>query len=104
MGLYGTHAILCSQRLPLRIGAARSHWSGSSRRVHESPGQSRPPDPPSLQPIPWFLFHPCATDPQFPDRATKSIQRNLLRRRRSRTTSTLRRWMLPTVERGPPIG
>jgi hypothetical protein len=102
MGTYGTHAIGYSRPIPLRVGAARSHWSGSPWRVHITLRQ--PPDPPFLQPIPRFLFQPCATNPQFPDRAIKSIQRNLLRRRRSRTTSTLRRWMLPTVERGPPIG
>jgi hypothetical protein len=104
MGLHGTHAIGYSRRFPLRVGAARSRWSDSSWRVHVILCQPKPPDPRFVKPVLRFLFQPCATNPQFPDRAIKSIQRNLLRRIRSRTPSTLRRWMLPTVERGPPIG
>ena len=36
------------------------------------------------------------------NRAAQCIQRTPLSRTRSRTPTTLRRWMLPIVERGPP--
>ena len=39
---------------------------------------------------------------ESPNRAAHCIQRPPLSRTRSRTPTTLRRWMLPIVERGPP--
>jgi hypothetical protein len=42
--------------------------------------------------------------PQQPrDRASQCIQRAPLSRRSTRIATTLRRWMLPIVERGPPV-
>jgi hypothetical protein len=55
------------------------------------------PASPSSSPSP-----PRATSRHTPDRASESIQRTSLTRT-SGTTSILRRWMLPTVERGPPV-
>jgi hypothetical protein len=107
MGFYGIHAANAYCRLrPLNVNAAWSGWSVASwRMLMTIPSPSAPPDLPSLtQPAPRFSFQSRAIDPHFPDRAIKSIQRNLLSSRRSRSTSALRRWMLPTVERGPPIG
>jgi len=105
MGLSEFHSIGCSMPMPLRVGSARSHWSNVPWRAHAAfPRVSKPADSSSLQQLPRFLFQTCAISPHFPDRALKSIQRNFVRRRCSWTTSTLRRWMLPTVERGPPIG
>jgi hypothetical protein len=43
-----------------------------------------------------------AVTADLPHRAAKCIQRAPLSRTRSRTPTTLRRWMLPIVERGPP--
>jgi hypothetical protein len=105
MGFYGIHARAYCRLTRLGIGAPRSRWLTASWRVLMTfLRQSNPPLSPSLQPARTFLFQPCAINPHSPGRATKSIQRNLLRRRHSRLASGLRRWMLPTVERGPPIG
>jgi hypothetical protein len=48
------------------------------------------------------LHQPRAATADLPNRAAKCIQRPPLSRNRSRTPTTLRRWMLPIVERGPP--
>lgn len=44
-----------------------------------------------------------ATIRRSPGRALRSIQRASLDGRRSQAASAARRWMLPTVERGPPV-
>jgi hypothetical protein len=48
-------------------------------------------------------FQLRAATRRFPGRALKSIQRTLLKDCRFPVASTSRRWMLPTVERGPPV-
>jgi hypothetical protein len=54
-------------------------------------------------PLHSHLSHqPCAAGSRFSDRAPQSIRQNLLRRTWCWTVSSFRRWMLPTVERGPP--
>ena len=73
-------------------------WRGPTPSLR----QSKPPDSASLHKTNRFLFQPRAINPHSPDRAIQSIQRALLRRRPSSSTSAPRRWMLPTVERGPP--
>ena len=49
-----------------------------------------------------FFYQLCATDSRLSDRAPESIRQNLLRRTWGRIATAFRRWMLPTVERGPP--
>jgi hypothetical protein len=105
MGLSAFHAVGDSMPPSLCEGIPRSSWSHVPwRDPVATVSLPQPADILSLQQIPRFLFQSCAITRHVPDRATKSIQRNSLRRRCSWTTSMLRRWMLPTVERGPPIG
>ena len=49
-----------------------------------------------------FLHQLRATSPHVPDRAPESIRLTPLRRIWCRAATGFRRWMLPTVERGPP--
>jgi len=49
-----------------------------------------------------FLHQLRATSLRAPDRAPESIRQTPLRRIWYRTASVFRRWMPPTVERGPP--
>ncbi len=74
-------------------------WGGAWYRYHDQRNTSDNPSRPStLRP-----FSPTrAIDHLFPDRASESIQRISLMGKGSRTGTALRRWMLPTVERGPP--
>jgi hypothetical protein len=105
MGLSAFHAVGDSMPLSLCVGIPQSSRSHVPWRDPISVlTLTNLADVFSLQQISRFLFQSCAIDPHFADRATKSIQWNSLRRRCSWTTSLLRRWMLPTVERGPPIG
>ncbi len=64
--------------------------------------QQLSPSYPSLSFRLQFLHQLRATSPRVPDRAPESIQQTPLRRIWYRTASVFRRWMLPTVERGPP--
>ena len=48
------------------------------------------------------LSHPRASTPRPAGRAAGWGERTLLPHRRTSATAALRRWMLPTVERGPP--
>jgi hypothetical protein len=104
MGSFPLAAIMSSMLNPLRNCVARSRWPEVLWR--RSPSSlhwcSSFDDPPRLL-TPRPLFHFRATKLHSPDRASQSIQQALLARRRSRTASMLRRWMLPTVERGPPV-
>jgi hypothetical protein len=49
-----------------------------------------------------FSSQSCAINLPLSDRANQSIQRVSLARTCFSAASALRRWMLPTVERGPP--
>jgi hypothetical protein len=104
MGLFPLAGAISLMLHPLRIGAARSRWPEVLWRRYSSHTQecdssylplrlttSRPP------------FPATRANTDSGDRATESIQRTALARRRSTTTRVLRRWMLPTVERGPPV-
>jgi hypothetical protein len=70
-------------------------WRTASRQQHST---SYPSLPFRLQ----FLHQLRATGPRVPDRATESIRQTPLRLIWCRAASVFRRWMLPTVERGPP--
>ena len=70
-------------------------WWRTARQQHST---SYPPLSFRLQ----FLHQLRATWPRVPDRAPESIRQTPLRRIWYRTASGFRRWMLPTVERGPP--
>ena len=66
--------------------------------IGDAPLQSAPSRPTFFRPQSQSRANPRQSD----HRASQRIQRAPLSRRRSRTASTLRRWMPPTVERGPP--
>jgi hypothetical protein len=88
---------------PLPATIARSVWPDVPWRQPMTPLRDYTPSELSLlSPTNRSLFHLCAITQHVPDRATKSILRSLLRRSYSSAVGTLRRWMLPTVERGPP--
>ena len=58
---------------------------------------------PHLSPASPSHFQLRVARVRSPGRALESIRRACLARRRTRTASTYRWWMLPTVERGPPV-
>jgi hypothetical protein len=103
MGLFPFAATISSMLNPLRAMVTRSRWP----EVPWRPGYSyedlrrSPTNPPRAIPS-RLLTQARAIESSVPDRASESIQRSSLSRRHSRTGSALRRWMLPTVERGPP--
>ena len=70
-------------------------WRIASRQQHST-------SYPSVSFRQQFLHQLRATSPCVPDRAPESIRQTSLRRIWYRTASGFRRWMLPTVERGPP--
>src|SRR5215207_5775970 len=89
---------------PRHAGPVRSRWPevlwrrcSRSRVPHQSLYGS------SLLSPPHFQSQPRATSARSPDRAPPIIQRPPLSRRSSGAASAFRRWLLPTVERGPPI-
>ena len=71
----------------------RQHMNGNG------PLQSAPSRPATSRPQSQFR----AIFRQSAHRASQCIQLAPLSRRRSSTATTLRRWMRPTVERGPPV-
>ena len=104
MGFFPLAGTISSMLDWLRMSAVRSRW------------------PEVLWPRYFQYFRPCVssdTPPRFSPsrtqnqhratnghlaaRAFESIRRNALERRHSSTASVLRRWMPPTVERGPPV-
>ena len=88
---------------PLPAAIVRSLWPGVPWRQPMTPQHDHTPaDLSLLLPTNRFLYQSCAIAQHAPDRATESIQRGPLRRSYSSAVATLRRWMLPTVERGPP--
>jgi hypothetical protein len=104
MGLFPLAAIMSSMLNPLRNCVARGRWPQVLwRRCPSSLHWCSTLDDPPRLPTPRPLFHFRATQLHSPDRASQSIQQALLARRRARTASLLCRWMLPTVERGPPV-
>ena len=70
-------------------------WRRPSRQQYSSPH-------PSLSFRLHFLHQLRATSPCVPDRAPESIRLIPPRRIWCRAATVFRRWMLPTVERGPP--
>jgi hypothetical protein len=104
MGFFPLAGTIWSILNPLRVKAAGSRWPVVLwRRSFQYIQQVDPTDNPSRLTVSRPLFQSRATSNHSADRASESIQRAALRRRHSRTASTLRRWMLPTVERGPPV-
>jgi hypothetical protein len=102
MGLFPLAGTISSMH-PLRISAARSRWPEVlwrrySSHIQECCSSNLPLRLTISRPSP----SPRATTDSA-DRASESIRRTALERRRSRTASALHRWMLPTVERGPPV-
>jgi hypothetical protein len=105
MGLFPFAATISSILKPLRASGMRSRWPEIPWRgcawytyQHQSKTSDDPFRPSSLRP----LSPARAINSLSFDRAYQSIQRTSLTRRQSRTGTALRRWMLPTVERGPP--
>lgn len=78
-----------------RPGPDLMWWRTASRHQHSTSF-------PSLSFRLQFLHQLRATSSRVPDRASESIRQTPLRRIWCRTASGFRRWMLPTVERGPP--
>jgi hypothetical protein len=108
MGLFPLAATLSSMRPAPHLRTARHWWPSPIWRRCGSNMQCRIGNPP-LQLDP---FRPTTSrlQSQFPaisrqaaGRAPQRIQRAPLSGRRSSTAAPLRRWMLPTVERGPPV-
>lgn len=104
MGFFPFAGIISSLLNPLRMGAARCGWPEVLWRRHSSSRHQRQ----SLVntcpfPAPRLLFQSRATSLRSPERGSQSIQRASLARSRFSTASALRRWMLPTLERGPPV-
>lgn len=103
MGMFPLAGTISLMLHPLRISAARSRWPEVLWRRYSTHIQEC-----SSFDLPLRL---TISRPPFPsrattdsaDRASESIQRIVLGRRRSSTANVLRRWMLPTVERGPPV-
>jgi hypothetical protein len=75
-------------------------WRGCAWHPHHHrrTTSDHPSRPTPLRP----LSQARAIDYLFLDRASESIQRISLVRNGSRAGTAFRRWMLPTVERGPP--
>ena len=86
--------------------AARHWWSHQFWRLYTcglQPGTIPPPLPDFTRRTTSKSLHQFrAVTVGSVNRAAQSIQRTPLSRTRSRTPTTLRRWMLPIVERGPP--
>jgi hypothetical protein len=102
MGLSRFRGIQSALR-PLPAAIALSSWPDVRwRQAMTRQHDHTPAELSLLLPTNRSLFQPCAIPQYAPDRATESIQRGLLRRSYSSAVGTLRRWMLPTVERGPP--
>jgi hypothetical protein len=105
MGLFPFATSTWSMLNPPRAGAKRSRWPEIPWRLRAWQPHSyqiSPSDNPS-RPTPLRpLSQARAIAHLFADRASESIQRISLVRKRSRTGTTVRRWMPPTVERGPP--
>ena len=103
MGLFPLAGTISSMLHPLRIGAARSYWPAVLwRRCSAYTQQNHSSELPSrlttLKPS-----SPSRATTDTVQRASESIQRTALERTCGSTASVLRRWMLPTVERGPPV-
>jgi hypothetical protein len=103
MGLFPLAATISSMLNPLRAIATRSRWPEAPWRPSDSYMHQRTlPHGPSRSAAPRSLFQSRAITSQSLHRASQSIQRDSFRRKCSQAGTTLRRWMLPTVERGPP--
>jgi hypothetical protein len=104
MGLFPLAATMSSILNPLRQYVARGRWPEVLwRRRASSMHQCSPIDNSPQLVATWPLPQSRATTIHLSDRAPLSIQRAALTDRRSRIAAALRRWMLPTVERGPPV-
>ena len=104
MGFFPFAGVISSLLNPLRMGAARCGWPEVLWRRHSSSKHQRQSLVNTCRfPAPRPLFQSRATSLRSPERASQSIQRASLARSRFSTASALRRWMLPTLERGPPV-
>ena len=104
MGFFPFAGIISSLLNPLRMSAARCRWSEVLWRRHTSCSHQRKDlVVTSRFPTPQPHFQSRATSLRSPDRASQSIQRASLSRSRFSAATELHRWMLPTVERGPPV-
>jgi hypothetical protein len=102
MGLFPLAGTISSMN-PLRMSAARSRWPEFLWRRYSSYIQECCSSNLPLRLTTSRPYQSPRATTESADRASESIRLTALERRRSRTASALHRWMLPTVERGPPV-
>jgi hypothetical protein len=102
MGLFRFAGTTSSKSNLLLTGGTPNRWRHVAWWRASVMHQRQSQNPASLLPLSQSLFPIRATNLHTRDRASQSIQRTWLARKHS--TSTFHRWMLPTVERGPPVG